>query len=377
MAGYVDRGPSLGVSSKRHPLSVDPWLAASAAILLLVGLMAIYSEGLGRQEGGYFHKQLIWLLIGMVPFGLFLRTPPSFWHRTATTLYVLNLACLALVLRSGHMAGHAQRWIQIGSFQFQPSEMSKLLTILTVSAFFANRMGEIRAFKTFALSLVHMLPPLILVFKQPHLGATLVLLAAWFGVCICAGVPWKYLLGTTVFTAAALGIALNAPGILKPYQRERFFAMFKVDEQGSDYQQLRASIAFGVGGISGTGYLKGEQKAGHYIPEQHNDFIFSVVGEEGGLIGSTLTLAAFGFFFFRAWLVLFKTTEPFHRMIVGGILSVLGFHTIVNLGMNLQILPVVGLWLPFMSYGGTALWLCLACLGLLLNIDRLSTKRMF
>jgi rod shape determining protein RodA len=129
-------------------------------------------------------------------------------------------------------------------------------------------------------------------------------------------------------------------------------------------------LAFGVGGIEGTGFRNGEVKKGGFIPEQHNDFIFTVIGEEGGLIGCTLVLAGFGFFFFRAWLIMFRATEPFYKMMAVGIMGTLAFHAIVNMGMNLQILPVVGLWLPFMSYGGTAMWLCLSCVALLLNIKR-------
>jgi rod shape determining protein RodA len=132
-----------------------------------------------------------------------------------------------------------------------------------------------------------------------------------------------------------------------------------------------------VGGLAGTGFLKGEQKEGRFIPEQHNDFIFTVVGEEGGLIGATIVLAAFGFFFWRVWLILIRAPDPFYKMVAGGIFAALFFHTFVNLAMLLKLLPVVGLWLPFMSYGGTALWLCLSCVGLLIGIRRRERPGMF
>jgi rod shape determining protein RodA len=114
-----------------------------------------------------------------------------------------------------------------------------------------------------------------------------------------------------------------------------------------------------------------------FVPEQHTDFIFTVIGEEGGLIGCTLVLAGFGFFFYRIWRVAYAADEPFHRMMAAGLFSVLAFHTIVNLGMNLEMLPVVGLWLPFMSYGGTAIWLCMAAVGLLLNLGRRAKPILF
>jgi rod shape determining protein RodA len=142
------------------------------------------------------------------------------------------------------------------------------------------------------------------------------------------------------------------------------------DTQGADWQTDRAAIAFGVGGVSGTGFMKGEQKRGRFIPEQRNDFVFTVVGEEGGLIGCGILLSAYAFFFYRIFSVMLAATDPFYRYIGTGIFAVLGFHTFVNIAMVLQILPVVGLWLPFMSSGGTAIWLCMACVGLLLNLRR-------
>ncbi len=144
--------------------------------------------------------------------------------------------------------------------------------------------------------------------------------------------------------------------------------MFSNDSKKGNYQTDRAEIAFGVGGVSGTGYLKGEQKMGHFIPEQNDDFIFTVIGEEGGLIGCTLVLAAYGFFFYRLWLVMFFASDPYYKMIVGGLFASLGFHMFVNIAMVLHIVPVVGLWLPFLSYGGSAMWMCMSAVALALNI---------
>jgi len=123
-----------------------------------------------------------------------------------------------------------------------------------------------------------------------------------------------------------------------------------------------------VGGVSGAGFGKGDQKHAHFIPEQQNDFIFTVIGEEGGLIGCSFVLIAFGVFLYRIWLIMVQAEDPFHRLVAAGVFGTLAFHTIVNLGMNLQLLPVVGLWLPFMSYGGTAMWLCMASVAVLLNM---------
>ena len=159
--------------------------------------------------------------------------------------------------------------------------------------------------------------------------------------------------------------------ILKPYQEKRVIGMIngvkgKNDVKGDNYQTEMAAYAFGSGGLAGTGYLKGEQK--HKVPEQHTDFIFSLVGEEFGLLGSLTVLGLFALLFYRLWLGMVNASDFYFQMILAGILTVLAFHTFVNIGMVLQILPVVGLWCPFMSYGGTAMWLCMSLIGLALNV---------
>ncbi|HZH99410.1 MAG TPA: FtsW/RodA/SpoVE family cell cycle protein [Fimbriimonadaceae bacterium] len=351
-------------------------LLLSAATLLLVGLLSLHSLDVATGSA-HLRRQAIRIVIGLIPLSVMYFVPPKAWLRFATPLYWLNLMLLVSVLLIGKSGKGATRWIDLGPIEFQPSELAKLLTVLTLSAFLFSRLGEIRRLKTFLLGLVHVAAPLALVFAQPHLGATLVIVVTWLGVSLAAGVPIRYLGAGVLIVIAGLGLAWNLPGVLKPYQRERVEAMFSPDEKGNAFQPVRAQIAFGLGGVTGAGYLQGDQKKGKFIPEQHNDFIFTVVGEEGGLIGSALVIFLFGFFFYRAWLVVVRAEDRFHKMVAAGVFSVFTFHTIVNLGMNLQLLPVVGLWLPFMSYGGTAIWLCMAGVGLLLNIRNQQEEAVF
>lgn len=348
----------------------DVWLFASALGLLAIGLLSLYSITVANPAGAYFRKQSEWALIGIIPFAALLLIDPRVWKRYAAWLYAVNLSLLTMVLVKGRAGGGAQRWIQIGRFDFQPSELAKLLVVLTLSAFLVSRLDRIRSFSSFALSLLHVAVPMLLIYRQPHLGATLVILVAWLGVCLAAGVRTRYLVATVLIGLVGLGVALKyAPGkLFHGYQIERARAMLNPKAQGNAYQPLRAQIAFGVGGVTGAGFLKGEQKAARFIPEQQNDFIFTVIGEEGGLLGCTLVLVLFGVFFYRIWLISVQAEDPFYRMVAAGIFATLGFHAVVNLGMNLQLLPVVGLWLPFMSYGGTAMWLCMSCVALLLNM---------
>jgi len=370
----MDRGSPVGKPNFWQ--RIDIWLVVSATILLFFGLSSLYSYDHGRGERNFIN-QAIRVVIGVGPFLLFLIVDYRFWRRIAVPLYVLNVGLLALVLVMGSHGGGAQRWLNIGPLEFQPSELSKLLLTLTLATFFANRLDRIGSVSTFAGSFLHVLPSLILVFAQPHLGATLVLVVTWLAVSWFMGVPGKFIFGAVGLAIALLVFAVKTPGVLSDYQLKRLEGMVVSDERGKGYQQMRAALAFGVGGVAGSGYLKGEQKSAGSIPEQRTDFVFTIVGEEGGLIGSSLVLAAFLFFFYRVWLVTYQAPDEFGSGIAAGILAMLGFHTIVNLGMNLQLTPVVGLWLPWMSYGGTAIWLCMASIGLLLSIRLRTDASMF
>jgi rod shape determining protein RodA len=346
----------------------DPWLIGSALALLGLGLLSLYSVDAAYPKQNFFRNQVMHVLEGLVPFAIFFFVDPRVWRRYANIFYVVNLGLLALVLRFGKTQGGAQRWLSLGHIDFQPSEFAKLFVILTLSSFFIARVDRIRSFSTFALSLVHVAVPMVLVFKQPHLGATLAILVAWIAISIASGVRLRFLAGALLAIALALTVAVKVPGILQPYQKDRLSGLFNPQSQGNAYQPERAQIAFGAGGLTGEGLFHGKQKLARYIPEQDNDFIFTVIGEEGGLFGCVLVLGLFGLFFYRIWLHMLQAEDHYFRMITAGIFGVLAFHTIVNLGMVLQLAPVVGLWLPFMSYGGTAMWFCMSCVALLLNM---------
>lgn len=346
----------------------DFWLLLSAGLLLCIGLASIHSVDIARPGNNFMVKQMVWTAIGLLVFMGCTTMTPRFLERASPYLYGASILSLLAVRFFGDTKKGATRWIDIGPLQFQPSEVAKVILIITMAVYFQKRWEERQELRTFLGSLLHAAPIVILVLLQPHLAGAVSLGVIWLLVCAYANVPWKYLAATGAIVACLGFIAVKTPGIMPSYMRDRLEAKVRPDAKSNDWQQQRAKIAFGVGGVTGAGYLKGEQKAARYIPEQQNDFIFTVIGEELGLIGSTLTILLFGFFFFRVWLVSYRASEPLGRMMAAGVLAVLGFHTIVNLGMNVGILPVAGLWLPFVSYGGTALWACLACVGLLANV---------
>ena len=342
--------------------------------LIGIGLVALYSEGLTRDGGANFRRQLLNILLGLGPFAAFLLVPPNFWRRCWKLIYVVNMGLLLAVLAYGASKKGAERWIPIGPIQFQPSELSKLLIVITLAAFLAGNYDHIKSPGTFLLAGLHVALPVVLILMQPHLGAAMVIIAAWLAVCVVGGVPMKFL----GFTAGAIGLLalllVAVPStrnlVLRDYQRKRIEGLSNrgADRKGANYQTDRAAIAFGVGGFAGTGFQNGEQKRGHFIPEQHNDFVMTVIGEEFGLLGCTILLGLFGLFFLRCWLAIYHSVNPYFRMIAAGVLTVIAFHAVVNMAMVLQIVPVVGLWLPFVSYGGTAMWLCMGCVGLILNL---------
>ena len=357
------RSPLRGFSpSEGEASGFDSILIVSATVLIVFGLAALYSIDYSRHTS-WFTKQIVLGMMGVVPFLLFWKIPARFWHRISSGLYVVSLLLLLAVLKAGVTTGGAQRWLQIGPLQFQPSEFSKMALAMTLAAFYANRIEYIKRPSTFVLGIVHAAIPMALVFKQPHLGGALTLLAIWFAVTVVAGVPWRFI-GIAALLGVVLGFtAWNVPHVLTTEQKSRIIGFVHPDPKKDGYQQTRALEALGSGGAFGSGYLKGTMKAAGSVPEQQTDFVFSVIGEEGGMFGVILMLSAFGFFFYRCWLASFRASEPFQMFAAAGILAALAFHFAANIGMNLMVLPVVGLWLPFVSYGGTALWFCMASLG--------------
>jgi rod shape determining protein RodA len=376
-----------GTRFGRPSLRLDGWLLFAVAILIGSGLLSIYSVGAAHDET-FFKKQLLFLAMGVVPLALFYFLPLSFWLRSAKMFYVLSLGLLVWVLFRGKSSHGSHRWIMLGSFQFEPNEVVKLLIVIAVAAFLTLRYDRIRELSTHLLSLLLIVPPFLMTAREPETAAAMVLFVVWFCVALVAGVPLRYLGATILILGTLVGVIalVNPKLIFQPYQIPRIEALLaknsamrsqvpltkqqQAEIDAAAYQAMRAELAFGSGGVVGSGFLRGEQTNSGLIPEQHDDFIFTVVGEEGGLIGASLVLAAFGLFFFRLWLIMLKASEPFHRMLIAGIIGLLAFHMADNLFMILQIIPVAGLWLPFMSYGGSALWLCMACVGLALNVNR-------
>ncbi|MHB8634853.1 MAG: FtsW/RodA/SpoVE family cell cycle protein [Fimbriimonadaceae bacterium] len=389
MATYAGFDAYRSNEQSRALKRIDWWLLAAAGVLLGFGLLALYSYGLRPGGGHYLRKQELNVFVGLIPATLFASVDPKFWLRSATVLYVVNVLALVAIFKVGTSINGSARWINLGPIQFQPSEMAKLVSVLTVASFYAMRQEHIKKLSTFLLGLVHIAVPMLLILKQPHVGGAVTLFVIWLAISVVARVPGRFL----VVTGLCVGVAL--PLFMHGYNLKRIKAFLPAglgqmvgaranasragaklpgsaarsaqrSQQGIDYQTDQARMAFGVGGVVGTGIGRGQQ--GENIPEQETDFVFTIIGEELGLVGCTLVLAAFAFLFYRIWLVMYRATDNYYRMVVAGVLGMLAFHTFVNLFMVTQMLPVIGLWLPFFSYGGTAMWLCMSAVALVLNV---------
>lgn len=353
------------------------WILLLATLLLfLVGIAAIGSVSIQHGPKTLVVRQLLFGGLGIVVFAIFNFIKLEAWRRFAPFLYGINIVLLLLVLKFGKGEHGVHRWIDLGPLDFQPSELAKVFVALTLGAYYANRADRIKEPFTLIGAALHVLPFVGLIFLEPQTGAAMGILCVGLAAAIYAEVPVKQFL---VAIAASVGLALAVwftPHVLPDYARGRvqtyIEATFKGKKDIGDdyYQQHKAEVAIGSGGPTGTGFLKGEIVESGVVPVQSTDFIFSVIGEEWGFFGSVLVLGLFAFFFYRVWRVTFVAQTLMARVVAGSLFTILAFHFVVNLCMVLQYGPVVGQWLPFLSYGGTAIWMCLASVGLLEQCSR-------
>ncbi len=356
----------------RHIRNFDFTLALTALAIIAFGCVAIYSASSGGGRGsGYVERQIVFAACGIVAAVILASINHAVYHRHAGKLYGWTVVVLLVVLRLGHESKGAQRWIAVGPFQFQPSEFAKIALIIALAVFFVKRHDEIRGLKTFALSFAYLAVPMLLIFRQPDLGTSLVLLAIWVTAAFVAGTDVKNIV-IFAAVAGALGFAAwNVPGVMKDYQKARVISFINpaADPLGSGYHVTQSRIAIGSGQILGKGYLRGTQRELRFIPEQHTDFIFTVVGEEMGFAGAAGLVALYFVLLWRALNIVAASEDVTGRVIAAGVLGMLLFHVFVNIGMTLGIMPVTGVPLPLFSYGGSSLMSNLMAIGLLEGIS--------
>jgi rod shape determining protein RodA len=356
--------------------------------------------------GATYQKQIVWALLGIIAMIITMIIPLKLFYAFAYIIYGLAMVGLVLVLEFGD-----RRWFNLGPIHIQPSELAKIAVVLAVARYLSARNIDFGRVRTFAAPMGIVLFPALLVFKQPDLGTALVFGAVLFPMLYWSGMrpvniffivspglslisafhPWSlgllYLvmavvvfytrprLATLAILAAInLTVSVGAPYIwvnkLHGYQKNRILTFLNpdLDRLGSGYQVIQSKVAIGSGGLRGKGFLKGTQTKLAFLPEKHTDFVFSVVGEEFGFVGAMVILMLFLFMVWRALQIAIIVKARFSSLVTVGLTSILVFHIFVNIGMTIGVMPVTGLPLPFLSYGGS--WLIMSCvlIGFLLNL---------
>ena len=367
---------------RRMMKELDWGVLANVFLIIIVGLVLIASATRATSpEGtdvlGLAKTQLLWVFTGFILMLGTIYIPYDDFPRYAKFLYGLNLIMLVAVLFAGREALGAQRWIKIGTFSLQPSEFAKDIITITLANFLAARQGQVEKIGDFVRVFIHIGVPMLLILKQPDLGTSLVFLAITFAQLYVAGANRKLLFSIYGggFSLAVVWIALHLhfPQIwipLKDYQLNRLIIFLDPwkDMQGAGYHVIQSQIAIGSGGFWGKGLFQGSQNQLNFLPEQHTDFIFSVLGEELGFIGASVLLALFLALFWQLIRIGQQAKDLFGTLLVTGVVAKLAFHMFINIGMTCGMMPVTGIPLPFVSYGGSAMWSNLISIGIALNV---------
>ncbi len=386
-------------------------LLLATIFLILIGILIIFSASSKENEmQKYFIRQSYFLIISLIVFFSVLNIHYETFDRWAYIFYIFSIILLLSVYFFPAQAG-ARRWITFGSFGIQPAELAKISLIFTLGQYLKRNFGKIKKFKDLIVPFILTGIPIILILKQPDLGTALTFIPIFLSMLYLSGLPflyifliispmislifynWLYLwIGYIIFLLfflwwrcnngfdSVLAFIINTVsgilgfkllGLLKTYQKKRLLAFIypELDPLGSGYHLIQSKIAIGSGGFMGKGFMSGSQNKLDFLPAQHTDFIFSVVGEEFGFIGSFFLIMIFSFIILRGIDIAAKAKNIYGALISVGIISVFSFHIIVNIGMTVGIMPITGIPLPFISYGGSSLLGFMIMIALLINVS--------
>jgi rod shape determining protein RodA len=357
---------------RRLFINFDWMLLLVVLCISLIGLLNIYSTGFNQmsaRQDFIFIKQIQWIVVGLVFMTAAFCIDYRFVSRYAYLIYGFSILLLLIVFFYGYATRGSQRWILLGGFSFQPSELMKLTLILALAKYFDHhRRIEPYRLKDLAVPFLIMLAPFLLILKQPDLGTAMILFIIFSSMVLFIGVYWKSL-GWSALT----GLVLIPAGwlFLKGYQKERIITFVNPDSDpmGSGYHLIQSIIAIGSGGLTGKGFLKGTQTQLRFLPERHTDFVFSVFAEEWGFLGGMVLLVLFMSLILWGLKIALHARDYNGTLIAVGIAALIFWEVFINIGMVLGILPIVGIPLPFLSYGGSSMVVLMACVGMLMNIS--------
>jgi len=347
------------------------WKSIGAVVFLLAsGLIAIYSFSIGveTEDVNIFNKQLIFLLIGVGTFFFFSFFDYRTWMKYSNFLYLSSLFLLVAVLFFGQNIRGTSGWFNFGFLNFQPVELVKIFSVIFLAGYFVKKGNKKIGLKEFFQSFLIILPVLFLILKQPDFGSASVIIVIWLGMSLLAGVDKKYLFA--LFVIILVAFSLSWETVLKDYQKERVLTFLdpERDPLGSGYNVIQSMTAIGSGGITGKGIGKGSQSQLNFLPERHTDFVFASINEEFGMMGSFLVVGFYWILFYRFFETVKNSRDRFGQLVASGVFIMFFYQVVINVGMNIGIVPVTGISLPFLSYGGSFLIVSMISFGIVQNI---------
>jgi rod shape determining protein RodA len=347
--------------------NVDWPLLGATVGLVVLSASTLASLHVGRAGGSVAVRQLAWFGVGMVALVVVASIDYRRLVRMAPLLYLVGLGALGAVFLIGRTVSGARRWVSLGPLSVQPSEVFKICFILMMAWLLTSRWAQPINKTTLALAASLAAVPVVLILKQPDLGTALLLGPVLIALLIAAGMPLRFLGGLVLSGLAAAPLAWF---VLKDYQRERILVFLDPvrDPLGSAYNVIQAKIAIGSGQLLGKGVAGATQSRLAFLPERHTDFIFAVFAETWGFVGCLVLLTCYAFVLLRGFDIAASTREPVGRLVALGVTAMVAIQVLVNLGMVTGLLPVVGIPLPFMSYGGSSMLVSMMALGLLLSV---------
>jgi rod shape determining protein RodA len=356
---------------RRLFIHFDWTLLGLVLIIASIGILNLYSITSHWEVSGapVYLKQTFWLLIGLFLMVTIAFIEYRFYSDFAYIIYTVSVFLLLVVLTYGIITSGAQRWIRIGFINFQPSELVKISFVFALAKFFHRPPGrEGYSLKHLGFPFLLLLIPMLLILKQPDLGTAIVLALVFFSTLLFVKIRWSSLLAISIVGASILPLVWR---FLKEYQKKRIITFFNpdLDPLGAGYHLIQSKIAVGSGGIVGKGFMKGTQCKLGFLPERQTDFIFSVLGEEWGLIGSLLIVLLYFSLIMWGLRIAVHAKDRFGAVLSFGVVSILFWHIFINIAMVLGLMPVVGIPLPLLSYGGSFLVSTLIGIGLLLNVS--------
>jgi len=353
-------------------------------LILIIGLISIYSATYkyGSKtifQNNYFFKQILWVSLSVLILFSLKNINYRRFYDFSYIIYAISIVLLVLVLIFGRVALGAKRWLEFAALNFQPSELAKLAVILALGHYFSRRRaygtGSItggssrQVFGEVVLPLFFVLLPMILIFLQPDLGTAIIFIPIFLVILFIAEVKLKYIIS---FILLLMGSFPFFWYLLRDYQKERLLVFINpnIDPLGAGYTIIQSKIAVGSGRFLGKGWLSGTQNQLNFLPERHTDFIFSVIGEEWGLLGGLILIILFYLLIRNMVMVIEQVKDQFAKFIGTGIIALLTLQVVINISMAIGVCPVVGLSLPLISYGGSSLCMFAAFIGILLSINK-------